>query len=70
MAEAAVVSSVADQTDQIKGRRDAPIVCNLPPGWHDLVVKRGHRLEVGPSKNVALDAWDPKRAGDGPRPSP
>lgn len=66
--------AVGGQTFAIRGQRDAPIVCELPPGWHRLVMRRGDRVlfeedfEVRPGKNVVRTAYDPERVGDGPGP--
>lgn len=64
--------SVGGQAFSIRGLRDAPIVCELPPGRHRLVMMRGDRVlfeedfEVRTGENVVRTAWDPARVGDGP----
>src|SRR5206468_141581 len=46
--------------------RDAPIVCELRGGWHELQMWRGGRLvyeenfRVRPGEDVVLTAWDPR----------
>jgi hypothetical protein len=36
--------TVGDQTYPIEGRRYDPIVCELSPGWHRLVMRRGDHV--------------------------
>jgi hypothetical protein len=69
-----------DQTYQIKGRRYDPIVCDLSPGWHRLIMRRGDRIlfeesfEVRPGQNVVRTAWNPEHSraasAAGPCPGP
>ena len=43
--EPGVEVMIAGRTFQIEDqRRYNPIVCHLPPGWHDLVMKRHGRV--------------------------
>jgi hypothetical protein len=54
-------------TFHIEERRFAPIVCELPPGWHDLIVTRHGQVldrqsfEVHAGASLVLTAWDPNR---------
>ena len=59
--------TIGGNSYRISTRRDPPIVCLLPAGQHELIMKRGSRilqkewftLEGGDS--VVLTAWDPER---------
>ena len=59
--------SVGDRTYRIDGRRRDPILCELSPGWHQLVMRRGDRIlfeetfEVRPGANVCATAYDRER---------
>jgi hypothetical protein len=72
--EADVEVAVGDRAYRIEGRRDRPIVCDLPPGRHTLVMRRGDQVlfeeefEVRHGENVVRVAWAPGR-GAGPGPS-
>jgi hypothetical protein len=67
VAEPNVELSVGGQSFSIRGRLDAPIVCELSPGWHHLAMKRGDRFlfeedfEVRPDANVVRTAYTPVR---------
>jgi hypothetical protein len=63
---------VGGRTFRIEDRRHAPIVCELTPGWHDLVMRRRGRVlheesfELRAGMSVVLTAWDPNRDRAGP----
>lgn len=58
---------VGGRTFRIKGRAEAPLVCELSPGRHELLVTRGGRVlyremfEVPRGEGVVLTAWDATR---------
>jgi hypothetical protein len=65
--EPGVELRIGGHTFRIEDRRFDPIVCKLPPGWHELVMRR-HGLvlyresfEVRPGRSLVLTAWDPDR---------
>jgi hypothetical protein len=65
--ESDVEVTIGDQTYQIEDRPFAPIACNLAPGWHRLVMRRGDRIlfeesfEVRLGENCVRVAGDPDR---------
>ena len=70
--EPGVEVMIGGRTFQIEDRRYNPIVCHLPPGWHDLVMKRHGRVvyresfEVRRGFGLVLTALDPNRSRSDP----
>lgn len=60
---------VGGQKVRIKSRRHDPLIFDLAPGRHELVVSRGgrvlyrERFEVRPGRSILLTAYDPGRLG-------
>jgi hypothetical protein len=59
--------TIGDRPFKIEGRRHKPIVCELPPGWHRLIMRRGDRIlfedefETRPGDWIVRTVWDPER---------
>jgi hypothetical protein len=70
--------SIGGHTYHVEERRFAPIVCELPPGLHELVVKRNglvldrQSFAVERGSSQVLTAWDPDhdRSQESSRPLP
>lgn len=68
--EADVEVTVGGLRYRIEGRVYDPIVCELPPGRHELVVSRNGRdlaresFEMERGESIVLTMWDPARRGE------
>jgi hypothetical protein len=63
--EPGVDLAVGDRTYRVEQRTDAPLVCELPPGRHELRMSRGDRVlyrevfTLGRGEQLVLVAWVP-----------
>lgn len=70
--ESDVEVSVDRKIYRIVGQRDHPILCDLAPGRHELVMRRGAEVlfvdsfVVRPGANVVRSAYDPRRMAPPP----
>lgn len=71
VAEPDVEVGVGGRTFRVEGRAGSPLVCELPPGRHELLMTRGGRalyremFEAPRGKGVVLTAWDATREPEG-----
>jgi hypothetical protein len=65
---------VSGRTYRIEGRAYDPIVCRLPRGRHELIMRRAGQIlhqetfTIQPGQSLVLTAWDPLRAREGADP--